>query len=320
MEYTGYGATPKPFVTVGGKTVFGLIMEEARAAGIQHVGMIVSNEEAQELYGRFFDPFADKPDILAAIAKKTPAVLEALEELKEFDLHFYFQREPLGFGHAVGKGTPILEEDSFDGCLVALGDDLVAGGPPAMAQLIDVHQKTGGMIVMVDEVTREEAKSFGVAQVAAPMSLESKARVAFPVTEVVEKPADPQANLIDGEERYFAIVGRYLLEAEDLEFLAAQNPTPGKELDFTPLFERNIAKGRLTAVLPNGEFLTVGNAFEQQKAGLRMALEGFVQRGETDLLSFALQSLQRIGVLEEEGEGVRLKPELAGLVRGGEKN
>ncbi|TNE43452.1 MAG: hypothetical protein EP343_33440 [Deltaproteobacteria bacterium] len=309
--FTGFGTTPKPFVAMGSKTVFDYIMEEALASDVSSLSLIVSERSGgAAVYERYFDPFRDNPSLRETLGKKLPEVLPAIDAVSGLEVDYVDQVEPLGFGHAVGLAWPSIDASSCEGVLVALGDDLVCGSFPGMKQLVEVHKQVGGMVFMVDEVTREGAKRFGVAQLGKTLEVEGSCREAFEVTEVVEKPQDPKPNVINGEERYFAVVGRYLLEVEDLKFLAEQNPTPGKELDFTPLFARKVEQGRLTAILPDGRFCTVGNSTDLQKSNIRFALEPFRQGGRADLVQETLDALIDVGALTYKEGSWHIDPTL----------
>lgn len=298
FPFTGFGTTPKPFVAMGSKTVFDYIMEEALASDVDTLSLIISERSGgSAVYERYFNPFGGAPALRDTLAKKLPNVIPMIDAVSNVKVDYVEQVDPLGFGHAVGLAWPSVDTANCDGVLVALGDDLICGNIPAMKQLIEVHKQVGGMVFMVDEVSRDEAKRFGVAQLGAPLDFDGLCRTAFPVTEVVEKPQDPKPNVINGEERYFAVGGRYLLEVEDLQFLAEQNPTPGKELDFTPLFARKVEQGRLTAVLPSGRFCTVGNETDLQKSNIRFAMEPFRQGERADLVQEALDALIDVGAL-----------------------
>ena len=315
MAFTGFGTTPKPFISIGGNTVFGLIMEEARSAKIDELALIVDSKERANLYKHYFDPFLDAPELKENVAKKAPDAIARIEKEQQMNVHYTYQQEPLGFGHAVGLVYPIIKEKNHDGIIVALGDDLICSKSSGMEQLIEVHKKTGGMVCMLEKVTREDAKRFGVAQISEILdSKELTCQKLFRVGSVQEKPQKPTPNIIDEQEFYFAIAGRYLLEEEDLEYLFNAPSSKGDELDFSSLFARNIAKGRLTAILPEGNFHTVGNSMDLQKAAISFALHSDNSNVFDELLTHTLHELYSIGVLHEEdslSEKFSLNPTLA---------
>lgn len=312
FPFTGFGSTPKPFVAMGEKTVFDHIMAEALASGVQHLTLVVSERSGgAEVYERYFDPFANAPQLQATVAAKMPDMIAWHQALRQLQVAYVDQAQPLGFGHAVGLAYPTVNSEC-SGVLVALGDDLLCGSLPGMQQLIDVHRQVGGMVFMVDEVSRDDARRFGVAQLAETIPSSGQNRGVFRVSEVVEKPANPQPNRIDEQERYFAVVGRYLLEFEDLQYLAEQQPSPGRELDFTPLFARKAKQGQLTAILPQGRFCTVGNATDLQKSNIRFALEPFRHGRHPELAQEAIDALIDVGALTYNHGQWMLSPSLQG--------
>jgi UTP--glucose-1-phosphate uridylyltransferase len=298
MTLTGFGSTPKPFIAVGDRTVFDRILEEAMMSGISALTLIVSNDETIEIYRRYFSPFSYEPDLRDILAQKYPEVIAKIDALAKLQVSYALQQQALGFGHAVAQAWPLISERAIDGIVVALGDDLVCGGPPAMQQLIEIHHELGGMVFMVEEVTRSEARRFGVVQIAQTISThQSSCRNVWRVSEVIEKPSDPKPNVIDGQERYFAVVGRYIITKDDLRFLVNQKPSRGRELDFTPLFAHNAQRQTLTAILPTGRFCTVGNAEDLQRSAIRFALEPFRSGENVELVRDTIQTLVDIGAL-----------------------
>ncbi len=298
LSLTGFGVSPKPFIALGESTVFTQIIDEILKAGIETLYLIVSGEEDERLFRRFFDPFGFDPALEKLVRAKLPQLLPQIEKINSLNVHYIYQREPLGFGHAVGLSWPEIKGENYDGILVCLGDDLIWNAPPAAAQLIEAHQKLeSGMVFMTEEVSRESAKKFGVVQISDKLSYSGLGKALFAVSKVVEKPQNPEPNIIDGEEKYFAVVGRYLLEPEDIEFLYSQNPTPGRELDFTPLFARNAQLKRLYTLVPTGRFATVGNVVDYQKSAVRYALLSY-KKGERELAAAALEAMVELGILK----------------------
>ena len=95
-----------------------------------------------------------------------------------------------------------------------------------------------------------------------------------------EKPAEPTANVIDGEEVYFAVVGRYLIRPADMRYLTGAEGSIDAELDFTALQQGAIADKSLVAVELDGTWLSVGTPLDAQKAYLHYALSSGPDREE----------------------------------------
>ena len=80
-----------------------------------------------------------------------------------------------------------------------LPDELLLGDPPCLAELVEVHGRTGGSVVALAEVPREETGRYGIVEVAAE---EGRTVV---LSGMVEKPDPAEAP------SRLAIIGRYIL-------------------------------------------------------------------------------------------------------------
>jgi UTP--glucose-1-phosphate uridylyltransferase len=128
------------------------------------------------------------------------------------------QQEPLGLGHAVWCARDIVGDEPF---AVLLPDDLMVGRPGCIAQMVEAYNKVGGNIVCVQEVPRERTASYGVITPGASDGALTQVRG------LVEKPKPEEApsNL--------AVVGRYILQPEIMDILAAKETGAGGEIQLT---------------------------------------------------------------------------------------
>jgi len=280
---TGFGAKKKCLVNAGvdGATVLEEITREAAASGIDDCVIVTSAARDPAILARFFDPTAEDPSLgeYLQIRSKTPELAQ-LAARPKFRIRYVHQAEPRGFGEAVALTHPYAtgaaqDGSPYSGIAVALGDDLVHARVPATAQLISAHRATGHMTIAVQEVSRDDARKYGVVRVEPePVRLGDGflGTRAFRIVDVEEKPDDPQPNWIGGEEVYLAIVGRYVLNVEDVEFLTTGSGTLKKELDFTTLLRRNIERERLIGVDLDGTWHSVGDPTSAQQAYIHYAL------------------------------------------------
>ncbi|MBB0233185.1 sugar phosphate nucleotidyltransferase, partial [Streptomyces calidiresistens] len=129
------------------------------------------------------------------------------------------QQDPKGLGHAVLRAKTHVGDDPF---AVLLGDDLIDEKEDLLARMIRVQERTGGSVVALMEVPRENISAYGCADVTA---VEGEDYVQ--VNGLVEKPApeDAPSNL--------AIIGRYVLHPEIFEILENTAPGRGDEIQLT---------------------------------------------------------------------------------------
>ena len=89
------------------------------------------------------------------------------------------QQEPLGLGHAIWCARAFIGDDPF---AILLPDDLVLADTPCLKQLADAYQQTGGNVVAVTEVPREQTNRYGILEIG------QRRRRLVEVTGLVEKP------------------------------------------------------------------------------------------------------------------------------------
>src|SRR3546814_7456064 len=94
------------------------------------------------------------------------------------------QMEPLGLGHAVWCARYFINDEPF---AVILADDLVLAGTPCIKQLVDAHAETGGNIVAVMDVPKDQTDRYGI------LDVESDDGRLAAVRGLVEKPKPQHA-------------------------------------------------------------------------------------------------------------------------------
>jgi UTP--glucose-1-phosphate uridylyltransferase len=171
------------------------------------------------------------------------------------------QGEALGLGHAVLCARELVGDEPF---AVLLADDLFLSEKPCMQQLVEAHDRTGGNVVAVTEVPREQTNRYGILDIGE----EDGDMVA--VRGLVEKPApeDAPSNL--------SIIGRYILQPEIFEFLAERNTGAGGEIQLTDAMARMIGGKPFHGLRVQGRRFDCGSKLGFFEANLAFAL----QRGD----------------------------------------
>ncbi len=308
LSLSGYGATPKAFTNAGFRaaTVIEEITNEAVESGIRELCFVIGRAQDEQAYRAFYNPLEADPDLAEYLrAKKRDAILDELRSRASLAVHFVVQKRPIGFGNAVSLVKTVIDgkdpDRRPDTVAVALSDDMVHAGRPALLQLLDARQRPDEMIVAVMEVPREEARKYGVIVVSEPGRLTGRgsgSKAVFRPDSVIEKPSSPPVSELRDGPRVLAIVGRYILGYRDIEFLAGQEGRVEKEADFTRLFQHHIQDGTLVAVELDGRWVSVGSPLDAQKAALTYALapspDGALPTDEDrELLRYAEELLAR---------------------------
>ncbi len=208
-------AIPKEMLTVVDRPVIQHVVDEARAAGIEHFIFVT---------GRNKGAIEDHFDIQFELDR----TLRDRNKIKELDLleidlpgagqtSFTRQQSPLGLGHAVWCAREIVGDEPF---ALLLPDMLHHGEAPCLKGMIDSYDRHRGNVVAVYEVPDNETHQYGI------VGIEQKG-ADLGITQMVEKPAKGTApsNL--------AISGRYILKPEIFDILATQERGSGGEIQLT---------------------------------------------------------------------------------------
>ena len=255
-------AVPKALLPVLDTPVIHLAVEEAVAAGIEHVVMVVSPN--QEAISAYFDVSSDVARLLERQGKS--ALIERVSDLaKTVEITYVQQREPLGNGHAVLVAKEAVGNEPT---AVILPDDVIPGGDSTIGRMIDIYRETGGPVIGVAETPEETIPQKGVV---APTGQNGRV---YEISGLVEKPSVEEApsNL--------AVVGRYVLPPEIFSVLERTKPGAGGEIWLADGIAALLKTHRGTAYRFPGELFDTGVPAGMLKASIREALERDDMSGE----------------------------------------
>ena len=209
-------AMPKEMLTVVDRPVIQHVVDEAKAAGIEHFifvtgrnkGVIEDHFDSQFELERTLDE-RGKAKELAELRRDLPAAGQT---------SFTRQQAPLGLGHAVWCARDIVGDEPF---ALLLPDMLHHAKTPCLADMIAAYESHGGSHIAVAPVPEDQTHQYGIVGVVDP-----KAKVSR-ITQMVEKPKQGTApsNL--------HITGRYILQPEIFPILAQQERGTGGEIQLT---------------------------------------------------------------------------------------
>jgi UTP--glucose-1-phosphate uridylyltransferase len=209
-------AMPKEMLTVVDRPLIQYVVDEARAAGIEHFIMVTGRNKA--IIEDHFDIAYELEATLKA-RRRTAALEELARDRAEAGtMSFTRQPEPLGLGHAVWCARDLVGGEPF---AVLLPDMIMKGEPGCLAQMMAVYNEAGGNVISVEECDPDETASYGIVGIGEAVGS------AFRMTTMVEKPkpADAPSNLY--------INGRYILQPEIFDILSSQERGAGNEIQLT---------------------------------------------------------------------------------------
>jgi len=209
-------ALPKEMLPVVDTPLIEYAVREAYEAGIEEVIFVTGR--GKTAIEDHFDRNGELQTTLHERGKTQALDVIQRSEPKPGRLAYVRQGEALGLGHAVWCARRFIGNEPF---AVLLADDLIMAEPGAMAQMMDVYNTHGGSVVALMEVPREHTGRYGI------VTPGSDDGTLAEVQGLVEKP-DPE----DAPSQ-LAIVGRYILQPEIMDYLGLGTRGAGNEIQLT---------------------------------------------------------------------------------------
>ncbi len=247
----------KEMLTVVDRPLIHWVLAEARAAGIEHFVLVTGRgKTAMEDY---FDHHVELEETLKAKGK-TALLDQILADLpKEGEISYVRQMNPHGLGHAVWCARDIIGDEPF---AVLLPDMIMDAEPGATAQALKAYEQTGGSnIVVVEPCPPGMAHQYGIVAMEGP---EGRLRR---MVGMVEKPAPGT------EPSNLFISGRYVLNPEIFEALAAKERGAGGEIQLTDAMARLMKAQAFHALEYEGTTYDCGDKIGWLRANVALALK-----------------------------------------------
>jgi UTP--glucose-1-phosphate uridylyltransferase len=252
----GAKVTPKEMLNVVDRPILSYIVEEGRAAGIEHFVFVTGRGKGA--IEDYFDHHVEleaqleakgKLDILADIRRDLP---------RPGEMSFVRQMAPLGLGHAVWCARDIIGDEPF---AVMLPDMLMMAEPGALAQAVAAFDEVGGNIVVVEPAPEGQAHKYGI------VALDGQGGRRNRMTGMVEKPAPGT------EPSNLFISGRYVLQPEIFERLARHRKGAGGEIQLTDAMADLMADQAFHALEYDGTTYDCGDKLGLLRANVAYALK-----------------------------------------------
>lgn len=140
-------AAPKEILPTGRKPMIQRAVEEAFNSGITEVGIVI--RQGKEVIQEYFSALPGSPDSL----------LEPLNKyLTSGHLHFIYQDQPLGLGHALYESRCFLRDSAF---VMIIPDQFLLSEVPATKQLLEASAASRQSVwSTVVSVPQEEKRLF----------------------------------------------------------------------------------------------------------------------------------------------------------------
>lgn len=252
-------AMPKEMLPIVDKPVIQYVVEEVVNSGLKDI-IVVTGANKRAIEDHFDTPNEDLVKNLTEGGKLE--LLESVQKLSEMANFIYIrQKGPYGNGTPVLSAEPAIEDEAF---AVIWGDEFIYSEPPRLKQMIDVHEKYGGIVISGVRIEKkEDLKRYGIAEI------EPVEGNVYKIKSIVEKPEPENApsNL--------ATHGAYILPPEIFAALKGMKPGQGGEIWLTDAI--NVLKEQGVPVyaveIEHGKYYDTGNKLEYMKTAVELALK-----------------------------------------------
>lgn len=205
-------AMPKEMLPIVDKPTIQYIVEEILDSGIEDI-LIISGHAKRAIE----DHFDSSPELEQHLFEHNKMeLLDEVRKVANIKVHYIRQQHMRGLGDAI-----LCAKDFTDGePLSYSGDDLVYNGDdtPALGQLLEQYEKTGGTIVGCQLVEREQVSSYGIIK-----GNPTEDTDLVYVEDMVEKPKMEEAP------SQLAALGRYVITPDIFEILEHTKPGKGEK-------------------------------------------------------------------------------------------
>ena len=248
-------ATPKEMLPIVDKPTIQYIVEEAKKSGIEDI-LIISGHGKRAIE----DHFDSAPALEAELLKKGKLdMLKMVQETADINIHYIRQRYMRGLGDAILCAKAFMGDEPF---AVLLGDDVVYNPEkPAIKQLIDVYEATGGSVLGCQEVPDDKVSAYGIVA-----GSETDDKRLMRVSDMVEKPSLEEAP------SHMAVLGRYIIKPQIFSILENTAPGKGSEIQLTDALKVLAKEDAVYAYNFAGQRYDLGDKLGFLKATVEFAL------------------------------------------------
>jgi UTP--glucose-1-phosphate uridylyltransferase len=252
-------AMPKEMLPIVDKPVIQYVVEEAVDSGISDV-IIITGSSKRAIEDHFDLPNSELIRNLEESGKQ-----EFAKEIKRIgdmaNFIYIRQKGPYGNATPVLTAEPAIEDESF---AVLWGDEFIYAKPPRLKQMMDVHQKYGGIVISGVRIDKkEDLNRYGIADVT---QIEGNV---YKINFIVEKP-DP-----DKAPSNLATHGGYIFPPEIFEAIRGLTPGRGGEVWLIDAINKLKDQGVpvYTVEIENAKYYDTGNKLEYMKTVVELGLK-----------------------------------------------
>ncbi len=233
---------PKEMLPLVDRPLIQHAVEEAQAAGIEEFIFVTGRQK--EMLEEHFDYQPELERTLKARGKQDMIDKVRTCEIGESQLFLTRQARPLGLGHAIWCARKLVGDEPF---AIMLPDDVILSDTPCLKQMIEHYNETGGNMVAVMDVPKEDTSKYGV------LDVESDDGTLASIKGLVEKPHPEDAPST------LSVIGRYILQPEIFGHLSKFETGAGGEIQITDAMAKLIGTQPFHGLRYEGERYDCGS-------------------------------------------------------------
>ena len=245
-------AMPKEMLPIVDKPIIQLVVEELVEAGIEDI-IFVTRWDKKPLEDHFDHSTALEADLRKNGKDKLAEMINGIAEMANF-VHVR-QKGPYGNGVPILSAASLVDDEPFIFCF---GDDLVKSKTSFTKQMVEDYEKTGHLIMGVQEVEQKDVVRYGIVKLKKGTNQ---------MEDIIEKPEVEEAP------SRLAGFGRYILNQEIIDILRKTSLGKGNELWVTDAIKEYIKRGGIFMAkeIKDGQWLTTGDPANYLKTILTYA-------------------------------------------------
>ena len=187
-----------------------ILLEELIQSGIEEICLVLGSEEERQQYADYFErPLSDEH--LNKLNSEAKELEKRILNIGKH-LHYVYQREKRGFGHAVYQAAQFAGKEPV---LLLLGDTLYRSdcNKPCVLQMVEEYEKCNSLMVSIHPVPLADVSHYGILSGV----WEDKDHTVLNVTMMNEKPKASYAEEFlgvrdkNGVKEYYSVFGQYIL-------------------------------------------------------------------------------------------------------------
>ena len=190
-----------------------ILLEELVQSGIEEICLVLGSEEERQQYADYFErPLSDEH--LSKLNSEAKELETRILNIGKH-LHYVYQREKRGFGHAVYQAAQFAGNEPV---LLLLGDTLYRSdsNKPCALQMVEEYEQYNSLMVSIHPVPLAEVSHYGILSGV----WEDKDHTILNVSTMNEKPKASYAEEFlgvrnkNGVKEYYSVFGQYILTPE----------------------------------------------------------------------------------------------------------